>query len=143
VLFCLVVAFGIAVMIIAGVANPSKVDSESQLLSMKKDMDDALTAGGSVYSKYSNPKFGGALMIVNIEGASRTPGLADEYQRILLERGWKINDATTEHSYLLCKDGMLARINEIPSTDTSGGSPQWVYRFAMSYSLRTRRSCVQ
>jgi hypothetical protein len=125
-------------MTVASLKNPSKADSEKHLLSMAKDMGDALTAGGGVYSTYSNAKIGGAIVIENIKAASWTPTLAEEYKRILIERGWKENRST--HS--LCRDGMLARIDTTPSTDSSNGSPQLVYGFAMSYSLRTRRICA-
>jgi hypothetical protein len=118
------------------------VDSEKYLTSMIKDMNDALMTGGIVYSTYSNAKIGGALLIKSIKAESWTPSLAEEYQRMLLIRGWKKKNSTPGRSNLLCKEGMLARIDEAPSLDGSRGPQQLVYGFAMSYNLRTRRDCL-
>jgi hypothetical protein len=139
---CFIVIFGVLVIIVASLKNPSKADSETHLTFMIKDMDKALTAGGNVDSVYSNARFGGALLIKHVKAASWTPALPDEYQRILLMRGWKKRSGATEPGISLCKDGVLARIDVTPSTDASRGAPQLVFGFSMSYNLSTRKSCI-
>ncbi|MGY6161641.1 hypothetical protein [Paraburkholderia strydomiana] len=137
----LIVAFGTSVVIVASVKNPSKADSEIHLIQMTTDMDSALTAGGVVDSVYSNAKFGGALLIKNIKAESWVPSLPETYEVLLLVRGWKRKDSTMKEGILLCKNGMLARIDTTPSIDASHGTPRSVYGFAMSFSLRIQKEC--
>jgi hypothetical protein len=136
-----IVVFGLTMMVVASIKNPSKAQSEARLASMNADMDYALGAGGDVESIYSNAKFGGALLIKNIKAASWTPRLVGEYQTMLLNRSWVIDVSETKKEIFLCKDGMLARIDSSPSTDASHGVPQLVYGFSMSYNANTLKRC--
>jgi len=136
-----VVVFGLTMMVIANIKNPSKAKSEAHLAVMAADMDYALAAGGDVDSSYSNAKFGGALLIKHIKAASWTSRLFIEYQKALEEHGWVISTSNTNKEVLLCKNGMLARIDSIPSTDASHGVSRFVYGFSMSYSANTLRTC--
>jgi hypothetical protein len=136
-----VVVFGLTVMVVASIKNPSKAQSEAHLAVMAVDMDYALAAGGDVDSSYSNAKFGGALLIKQIKAASWTSRLFIEYQKVLKERGWVISTSDTNKEVLLCKNGMLARIDSVPSIDASHGVSRSVYGFSMSYSANTFRTC--
>jgi hypothetical protein len=135
-----VVVFGMTMIVVANIKNPSKAKSEAHLAVMAADMEHALAVGGDVGSSYSNAKFGGALLIKNIKASSWTSRLFIEYQKVLEERGWVISTSDTNKEALLCKNGMLARIDSIPSTDASHAS-QLVYGFSMSYNAKTLKTC--
>lgn len=137
----IIVIFGITMMIIAGVIIPSKNESEEHLALMTLDMASALEAGGAIGSSYSNAKFGGAILIKNIKAATWSPNLLDSYQRILISRGWTRKIERTKERLLLCKNGILARIDLQPSTDASQGTSQLIYGFSMSYSASTLKAC--
>jgi len=67
--------------IIFGAGNPSKKQSEAQLAEMDKDMSYALREGGTIDSRYSNAKIGGALLYVNILKNSWSQELAKNYKK--------------------------------------------------------------
>ncbi|MDR5735818.1 filamentous hemagglutinin N-terminal domain-containing protein [Caballeronia sp. LZ025] len=138
---CFVFVFGVTMIIVAGLINPSKADSEARLAVMTADMHNALVAGGSIQSTYSNAKFGGALLITNIHAASWKQNLAETYRDILISRGWRQQESSINQSTILCKDGILARIDVAPTIDATRGPAQLVYGFSMSYNLSTRRIC--
>ncbi|MDR5802254.1 hypothetical protein [Caballeronia sp. LZ001] len=137
----LMVVFGLTAMIVADIKNPSKGQSEDHLAVMAADMSHALVAGGDVNSVYSNAKSGGALLIKNITAESWTPELTVEYQKKLRESGWATLESKKLREVLLCKNGMLARIDTKPSTDASHGIPRMIYGFSMSYSANSLRTC--
>ncbi len=136
----LIMIFGLSVGLIAMLKNPSKAESEEHLATMNRDMDVALKIGGVVDSTYSNAKFGGSLLIKNIDAHSWNPEIAKAYQLELTRRGWlqRSNDGNV---VTLCKDHMLAKINAFSEKDSSRGLPRDVYAFAMIYDARTEKEC--
>lgn len=126
--------------LIFGLANPSKRQSEMQLAGMNVDMDYALREGGTVDSRYSNAKFGGALLYVNILKNSWSQGLAEDYKNALLSRGW-VEKNVERDDLTLCKNKVLATINLAPELDGSRGLPREVYGFSMKYGGDAAKIC--
>jgi hypothetical protein len=126
--------------LIFGVGNPSKRQSEVQLTGMNADMDYALHEGGTVDSRYSNAKFGGALLYVNVLKNSWSQGLAESYKNALLSRGW-VEKNVERGGFTLCKNKVLATINLAQELDDSHGAPQEVYGFSMKYGGDAARIC--
>jgi len=77
-----------AVILLFGKPNPSKSDSKSHLNIMNEDMSFALKKGGDVYWREATYKYGGALLIVNLNAYSWSRSLAGSYRSDLLMRGW-------------------------------------------------------
>src|SRR5579864_8874472 len=101
-----------------GAGNPSKEESEIHLNMMNQEMDAALQAGGTIYSRYSNAKYGGALLFVNLNASSWSRDLAERYRLVLLNRGW--TQRTSKAGDLsLCKNGVRARISLVSEVDSS------------------------
>lgn len=136
----LVMIFGLIAGVMAMLKNPSKSESEAHLEAMIRDMDAALKVGGIVDSTNSSAKFGGALLIKNINANSWNLDLAKAYQRELMKRGW-VRKSNDENVLILCKNHMLARINDFPEKDSSRGLPRDVYGFSMIYDVRTKKEC--
>lgn len=126
--------------VIFGVGNPSKRESEVQLAGMSADMDYALREGGTVDSRYSNAKIGGALPYVNILRVSWSPGLADKYKNALLVRGW-VEKNFAGDCLMLFKKKVLATINLAPGLDGSRGQLREVYGFSMKYGGDAAKIC--
>lgn len=127
-------------LILFGKRNPSKSESEMSLRMMNRDMNFALQAGGKIESRYSNAKFGGALLFVNINAESWSYNLADKYRISLLSHGW-IQRGATKGIISLCKDGVSATIILVPDFDSSKGLQKKVYGFSMSYGGDTISAC--
>ena len=130
----------VGVSLIFGVGNPSKQQSEAQLAEMIEDMDYALREGGTVDSRYSNAKLGGALLYVNILKNSWNQGLAENYKNALLNRGWIETNVETSR-LTLCKNKVLATINLFSELDGSHGLPREVYGFSMNYGGNAAKIC--
>lgn len=134
VLFCIIAS------LIFGAGNPSKEDSKIHLSMMNQEMDAALQAGGAVYSRYSNAKYGGALLFVNVSASSWSRGLAERYRLVLLNRGWT-QRTSKDGEFSLCKNGVRARIVLASGVDSSHGGSREVYGLAMTYGGDTIKKC--
>lgn len=126
--------------LIFGAGNPSKKESEIHLNMMNQEMDIALRVGGVVYSRYSNAKYGGALLFVNVNANSWSRGLAEKYRLVLLSRGW-VQRTDGKGGLLFCKNGVRAKIGFASDVDSSRGQPRPVYGFSMTYSGETIKIC--
>ena len=126
--------------LVFGVGNPSRRESEAQLVEMNRDMDYALREGGTVDSRESNAKIGGALLYVNILKNSWNQGLVDKYKKALLDRGWIETNIEKGH-LTFCKNKILATIISAPELDSSHGLPQEVYGFSMKYGGNAAIAC--
>jgi hypothetical protein len=126
--------------LIFGAGSPSRRQSEAQLAGMTVDMDYALREGGVVDSRYSNAKLGGALLYVNILKNSWSKGLAENYKKALLSRGW-VEKIEERSGLTLCKNNVLATINLAPELDGSRGLLREVYGFSMKYGGNAAKVC--
>lgn len=123
-----------------GLKNPTHQESSERLGEMMRDMKVALTSGGIVDSQYSNAKYGGAVLYVNIDANSWSPELANSYRRSLSGLGWR-DLASDVANVSLCKNGMLAKIGLNSGVDNSHGRSVNVYYVSMEYNGNTIKSC--
>ena len=91
-------------------------------------------------SSYSNAKYGGALLYVNVDAQSWSQSLRVRYRAALrnLGSGWR---SSGNRGDSFCKQGVISTIGIVPGIDASHGSPRKVYELSIAYNGLTKKEC--